>query len=628
MNQLFCILLIVLYLSFGKVLSSSDDEFFMTEEWNFFAEAFDPRAEFKTQVCEILASEERDEVSLKYFTKSVMDSFCRLDLNDPSDKSLNRVFEVSVDFYNGPEWNALKEESDAWDQLINKVIINALPSHDLSLYIQNHLISSYPMLNEVNFSININSDSDIDELVDFTVLYIFYQRLSELGRSENSAATELEYQQLLDSARYSTWEECFELKYHVVFLKNLKLANFKVNSMPTLEEHKSIAPFIAELASLQYDSDPELGEDTLALFYSYPFRVANHSSYEEFIAFCRDIQVNFPEMSHTVGSKTFKFNFFEEIDFHEEKKQNHPKLQESVDFVLSIARTPKFQSVFLMCSPYFDYRVDISLEEELYRSATYMTVKMLNDLYPREIASTVAPTNFKVNGVLLEELIRFQHTRTLEYIFSRYQLNQDTWTFYKCTTLAMNVALKHFAYAPFRILKRKLIGNFICKQNFLQKCVLTCAQENDINFARFLFKTTPTPESLITEAAIKAAYEFSEDFVFMVLDEGFIADLADIAEIMKSAMIAENRSVVQLIYELFPTLPDSLLDFLFDDDDLMITDNMVDYVLMKPNLSEETVRAFGVMFEQDEFADFPNLLEYLKARRPGVFSQNKRRKLK
>lgn len=107
-----------------------------------------------------------------------------------------------------------------------------------------------------------------------------------------------------------------------------------------------------------------------------------------------------------------------------------------------------------------------------------------------------------------------------------------------------------------------------------------------------------------------------------------------LAEVLKIAMREGERKIVQMIYEFYPTTTDSDLDFLLDDDDddddenqLIIDENMIDLILMKPNLGEEWIRKFAEMLEQGHFADSSQLLTYLKARRPNMFAQNKRRKI-
>lgn len=108
--------------------------------------AFDPRKQLKSLICETVARDERREVHLKYFTKSVLSPLCQHDSNDISSLrgyNSKQIFEMLLKVYTGPNWSNINDQPDAWDHIINNVFRNFFHEFPFqaSVYIKNCLLS-------------------------------------------------------------------------------------------------------------------------------------------------------------------------------------------------------------------------------------------------------------------------------------------------------------------------------------------------------------------------------------------------------------------------------------------------------------------------------------------------------
>lgn len=603
-------------------ISASLSKFESNEELNLTLETLDQSIGVKDSICEALEREERGEVTFKYFTKSMLTFLCREISNDDISVQNCPFLSKITESLKSLQFEDIIHKPELLDNIFSEIFYNLFNNYpeQANRFFQTHMVSFYPILRNVNISIDFKGG--INEGFDSLVLNVFFKFLIKILGPDYNPNNELKFKQLLNAARYSTSENDLELKYHIGFLKTLQLKNFQKKCiLCVLEKHKSVASYIKDLASLQYEFDPESGNDTLALFYPYPFQVANHKSYEEFIRFCTNIELSFPEMRNILGHNEFLHTFDEEISKHRHVLLTCPTLHQMAENMLFFANSPKLRTGFLMCSPFFNYAFITNFDENIYRSAAYMTNKFLQDLYPRDAVPKTPLLNveFKLNDKLFEKLIKSQHTGTIDFALSSVKLES------KAINKFANLAIKNFAYASLRILKRRITETFVLNLECYASCTIVCAMYNYEMFAEYLLKLIPPPKPLIF-AIVQAAIHFRNiNFLKMIIESDLITDYHILSKALKEAMAIQSREMVQLIYEYYPTVSDLILSF-FWDENFIITETSIDFALMKPNLNENWVVYLESSLQNNQLEN-TNLLAYLKSRRPGIFGQNKRRRL-
>lgn len=148
----------------------------------------------------------------------------------------------------------------------------------------------------------------------------FHSRLVALVNLKTYDNIELEYQNLLNSSMYSTSDNDPALKYHVAFLKTWIGKKLRFRGIPKLRErYKTVSEYIATFARIHDALKNVASNNILALIYSYPFRVENHRTYNDYIAFCTNIESTCPVMKHTSGSLSLEYHIDNLISYHSSK---------------------------------------------------------------------------------------------------------------------------------------------------------------------------------------------------------------------------------------------------------------------------------------------------------------------